>query len=144
MQDESLGFHEPFAHLETILPNRLIFCYNKTSSSAARGYPRFVVRWPTEIVAAMLPVLATKLFIPPRRPRATVVDRSRLTERLIVSDDRRLTLISAPAGFGKTTLLTEWIPHNPHCVAWLSLDTGRQRSAAFLGVRRRRFADAAA
>ena len=72
----------------------------------------------------MLSVLATKLFIPPRRPRATVVDRSRLTERLIVSDDRRLTLISAPAGFGKTTLLSEWIPHSEHCVAWLSLDPG--------------------
>ena len=33
-----------------------------------------------------------------------------------------MTLISAPAGFGKTTLLSEWIPKSPHCVTWLSLD----------------------
>jgi LuxR family maltose regulon positive regulatory protein len=36
----------------------------------------------------------------------------------------KLTLVSAPAGFGKTTLLGEWIPHSPRCVAWLSLDPG--------------------
>ena len=79
----------------------------------------------------MLPVLTTKLFIPPRRPRDSVVDRSRLTERLVASDDQRLTLISAPAGFGKTTLLTEWIPQNPHCVAWLSLDAADSEPARF-------------
>ena len=37
---------------------------------------------------------------------------------------RRLTLVSAPAGYGKTTLLSEWIPHSQHCVAWVSLDDG--------------------
>ena len=52
------------------------------------------------------PVLATKLFVPARRPE--LVARDRLTEQL----DRvrqRLTLISAPAGFGKTTLVSDWI-----------------------------------
>jgi LuxR family maltose regulon positive regulatory protein len=70
----------------------------------------------------MIPFLTTKLFIPPRRPRDSVVDRSRLTDCLAATDDQLLTLISAPAGFGKTTLLSEWIPHSEHCVAWLSLD----------------------
>jgi LuxR family maltose regulon positive regulatory protein len=45
---------------------------------------------------------------------------ARLNEGL----DARLTLISAPAGFGKTTLLSEWIPHSPRCVVWVSLDAG--------------------
>ncbi len=69
-----------------------------------------------------MPLLATKLFIPPRRPRDSVVDRSRLTDRLKALNDQRLTLISAPAGFGKTTLVSEWIPHSDYCVSWLSLD----------------------
>jgi LuxR family maltose regulon positive regulatory protein len=68
------------------------------------------------------PLLTTKLFIPPRRPRDSVVDRSRLIDRLIAADGQHLTLIAAPAGFGKTTLLSEWIPHSQHCVSWLSLD----------------------
>jgi LuxR family transcriptional regulator, maltose regulon positive regulatory protein len=79
----------------------------------------------------MIPLLTTKLFIPPRRPRGSVVDRSRLIDRLNVSVDRRLTLLSAPAGFGKTTLLTEWIPHSPYCVAWLSLDGDDNDPARF-------------
>jgi LuxR family maltose regulon positive regulatory protein len=48
------------------------------------------------------PILATKLYLPPPRPR--VVLRPRLIERLNEGLHRRLTLISAPAGFGKTTL----------------------------------------
>src|SRR5512145_1205351 len=55
------------------------------------------------------PILATKLYIPP--PRSKVVLRSRLIERLNEGLQRRLgvTLISAPAGFGKTTLVSDWI-----------------------------------
>ena len=54
-------------------------------------------------------ILATKLYIPP--PRAKIVLRPRLIERLNegLSTDRKLTLISASAGFGKTTLVSEWI-----------------------------------
>jgi LuxR family maltose regulon positive regulatory protein len=70
-----------------------------------------------------IPLLTTKLLIPPRRPRDSVVDRSRLADRLTAATGQRLTLISAPAGFGKSTLLSEWIPRSEHCVAWLSLDT---------------------
>ena len=54
-------------------------------------------------------ILATKLYIPPPRPK--VVLRPHLVERLNegVSSGRKLTLISAPAGFGKTTLVSEWV-----------------------------------
>ncbi len=52
------------------------------------------------------PLLKTKLYIPPPRPE--MVPRPRLIERLNAGLHRKLTLISAPAGFGKTTLLSEW------------------------------------
>jgi LuxR family maltose regulon positive regulatory protein len=45
-----------------------------------------------------------------------------LIQRLNASLDKKLTLIAAPAGYGKTTLLSEWIPTSPRCVTWLSLD----------------------
>jgi LuxR family transcriptional regulator, maltose regulon positive regulatory protein len=66
------------------------------------------------------PILATKLYIP--APRAKVVLRPRLIERLNEGLHRKLTLISAPAGFGKTTLLSEWVAGCERPVAWLSLD----------------------
>ena len=55
------------------------------------------------------PILATKLYVPPAQPRA--VPRPRLIARLNegLASGRRLSLISAPAGFGKTTLVSEWI-----------------------------------
>jgi len=52
-------------------------------------------------------LLTTKLYIPPARP--DLVPRPRLIERLNAGLHRKLTLISAPAGFGKTTLVSEWI-----------------------------------
>lgn len=78
------------------------------------------------------PLLATKLFIPP--PRANLVPRPRLIQRL---DDglrlgSRLTLISAPAGFGKTTLLSDWLRQMDRPAAWLSLDDGDNDPARFL------------
>jgi LuxR family maltose regulon positive regulatory protein len=76
------------------------------------------------------PILATKLYIPPPRPR--VVHRPRLIERLNAGLQGRLTLISAPAGFGKTTLLSEWIADCSRPVAWLSLDEGDTQAARFL------------
>jgi LuxR family maltose regulon positive regulatory protein len=54
-----------------------------------------------------VPILATKLYIPPHRIK--IVPRPRLIERLNEGLQRRLTLISASAGFGKTTLVSEWI-----------------------------------
>ena len=59
---------------------------------------------------------------PPRRSR--IVLRPRLDERLDEGLQRRLTLVSAPAGFGKSTLVAEWVAECGMPVAWLSLDEG--------------------
>jgi LuxR family transcriptional regulator, maltose regulon positive regulatory protein len=81
-------------------------------------------------------ILATKLYIPPVSP--DVVLRPRLVERLNESlcqgrsSGQMLTLISAPAGFGKTTLLSEWVAGCERPVAWLSLDEGDKDPARFL------------
>jgi LuxR family maltose regulon positive regulatory protein len=66
------------------------------------------------------PLLVTKLFVPTRR--APAVDRSRLLARLDEGRDRDLTLVCAPAGFGKTTLVAAWAATAGRSVAWLSLD----------------------
>ncbi len=69
-----------------------------------------------------IPILATKLYIPPPRPK--VVLRPRLIERMNEGMHHKLTLISAPAGFGKTTLVSEWSAGCGRPIAWLSLDEG--------------------
>jgi LuxR family transcriptional regulator, maltose regulon positive regulatory protein len=69
------------------------------------------------------PLLETKLHVP--RRRRGLVARPRLIERLSLQAEPTLTLVSAPAGFGKTTLLTEWlaaVSADGRSVAWLSLD----------------------
>ncbi|MCI0520965.1 MAG: LuxR C-terminal-related transcriptional regulator [Chloroflexi bacterium] len=78
------------------------------------------------------PILATKLYIPP--PRLGIVSRPRLIERLNegLSLDRKLALISASAGFGKTTLLSAWITDCGRPVAWLSLDESDSDLSRFL------------
>jgi LuxR family transcriptional regulator, maltose regulon positive regulatory protein len=101
------------------------------TSSAAKGYLRFIARRTTGSTAGVIPLLTTKLFIPPRRSRDSVVDRLRLADRLNATNGQRLTLISAPAGFGKTTLVSEWIPHSARCVPWLSLDPNDNDPARF-------------
>ena len=72
--------------------------------------------------AISTPILATKLYLPP--PRPAVVRRPRLIERLNAGLHRKLTLVAAPAGFGKTTLLSEWLARCGRAVAWLALDEG--------------------
>lgn len=67
-----------------------------------------------------IPVLASKLYIPV--PRTKVVFRPRLIERLNEGLERKLTLVSASAGFGKTTLVSQWANGCDRAVAWLSLD----------------------
>jgi len=71
-----------------------------------------------------LPLLTTKLYMPPVSPR--LVLRPRLIQRLEegLRLGQRLTLASAPAGFGKTTLLSEWLRQVDRPVTWLSLDEG--------------------
>ena len=97
------------------------------------------------------PILATKLYIPP--PRPNIVPRPRLLGRLNEGWHSKLTLISASAGFGKTTLVSEWVSErmtdeggrqkeenlhpsslilHPSEVAWLSLDEGDNDLTRFL------------
>jgi len=74
------------------------------------------------------PILATKLYIPPAR--AGLVPRPPRIERLNAA--RKLVLVSAPAGFGKTTLVCEWVAGCRRPAAWLSLDEGDNDPARFL------------
>lgn len=79
------------------------------------------------------PILATKLYIPPTLTKAVL--RPRLIERLnegLKHYNRKLTLITAPAGFGKTTLVREWLTGCGRQVAWLSLDEGDNDPTRFL------------
>src|SRR5512135_3297457 len=84
-------------------------------------------------------LLATKLYIPPYRP--DLVSRPRLLRKLndSLAPGRKLTLISAPPGFGKTTLVLEWLHLTQsakdapiHKVSWLSLDKGDNDLPVFL------------
>ena len=75
-------------------------------------------------------ILATKLYLPRLRPN--VVSRPRLLERLNAGLHRKLTLIAAPAGFGKTTLVSEWVEGIDRPTAWLSLDEGENDPTRFL------------
>ncbi|MCD9024767.1 LuxR C-terminal-related transcriptional regulator [Cohnella silvisoli] len=77
-----------------------------------------------------IPIVSTKLYIPP--PRTIRVSRSRLTERLNEGLHRKLTLVSASAGFGKTTLVSEWLAGCERPAAWLSLDEGDNDPVRFL------------
>lgn len=67
-------------------------------------------------------LLTTKLKVPP--PRLNLVERPRLTERMNdgLQQGHRLFLVSAPAGYGKTTLIVEWFQQLRQSAAWLSLD----------------------
>jgi LuxR family maltose regulon positive regulatory protein len=82
--------------------------------------------------ATASPLLATKLHVP--RRRSDLVARPRLLERLSRESDPKLTLVSAPAGFGKTTLLAEWlaaVSADGRSVAWLSLDKSDNNPTLF-------------
>ena len=82
--------------------------------------------------AAATPLLETKLCAP--RRRRGVVHRPRLNDRLFQRDRPALVLVSAPAGFGKTTQLAEWFDDaagEGHKTAWLSLDAGDNDPALF-------------
>jgi LuxR family transcriptional regulator, maltose regulon positive regulatory protein len=79
------------------------------------------------------PLVSTKLR--PSQARPKLVARPRLVESLTREPGRKLTLLSAPAGFGKTTLLNEWVKDSvggESCIAWLSLDEGDNDPTRFL------------
>src|SRR5919107_917372 len=75
-------------------------------------------------------ILRAKLYVPRYRPDA--VPRSRLHERLDEGARRDLTVVSAPAGFGKTTLLADWSQRSELPAAWVSLDERDDDPARFL------------
>jgi len=77
------------------------------------------------------PLVETKLYAP--KLRRSLVARPRLRGRLRRGAESRLTLISAPAGFGKTTLLAEWLAADgtERSVAWLSLDESDRQPASY-------------
>ncbi len=77
-----------------------------------------------------IPILTTKLYSPPLRPDAVL--RPRLIERLNEGLHRKLTLISAPAGCGKTMLVSEWLSQIERPFAWLSLDERDNDLSRFL------------
>jgi LuxR family maltose regulon positive regulatory protein len=79
------------------------------------------------------PLVTTKLRVPRTRPN--LVERPRLHETLDRGEERKLTLVSAPAGFGKTTLLSKWLEARAaggRSVAWVSLDKSDNDPARFL------------
>jgi LuxR family maltose regulon positive regulatory protein len=76
------------------------------------------------------PVLLSKLFVP--RPRRDAIPRPRLIERLNQGVQRTMSLVSAPAGFGKSTLVAEWVALCGRQTAWLSVDEGDSDLSRFL------------
>ncbi|MBV7333849.1 LuxR C-terminal-related transcriptional regulator [Chloroflexi bacterium TSY] len=76
-------------------------------------------------------MLQTKLFVPHDRSDE-YIQRTRLTSQLEHGSQQRFTLISAPAGFGKTSLVAEWIRQYERAAAWLSLDETDNEPTRFL------------
>ena len=77
-----------------------------------------------------IPILETKLYIAPIRPE--MVPRPSLIERLNAGLQRKLTLVSAPAGSGKSTLVSAWLQGGDRPYTWLSLDAGDNDPVRFL------------
>ncbi|MFC7440513.1 LuxR C-terminal-related transcriptional regulator [Laceyella putida] len=75
-------------------------------------------------------LLKTKLWIP-FSPRAEYVSRKRLIERCQESEGKKLTVVVAPAGYGKTALVSEWAVRSKLSVAWVSLDVSDNNPARF-------------
>jgi LuxR family maltose regulon positive regulatory protein len=78
----------------------------------------------------MYPLINTKFGIPSTRP--VLVPRQRIIERLNAGMHAKITLISALAGFGKTTLAAAWLRGVQRAVTWLSLDEADNDPAQFL------------
>ena len=101
----------------------------KIAGGADRAGYRWV-SWPAGAATSERDVLlATKLNVPGLRP--DLVPRPRLAQRLDEGRGRGPVLACAPAGYGKTVLLAEWVRRGRHPVAWLSLDAGDNDPARF-------------
>ena len=97
------------------------------NDSSGGSSPEINIKWDE---LKLLTPLRTKLYIPP--PRSGWISRPRLDKRMEEGFERKLTLISAPAGFGKTTLLVDWIHRHKIPTAWLSVDKGDNDPLHFL------------
>jgi LuxR family maltose regulon positive regulatory protein len=80
--------------------------------------------------AMSAPILKTKLYIPTSHP--DLVRRTRLFAKITQGAHGKMTLVSAPAGSGKTTLVSEWIHTSDRPTAWLSLDEHDSDAIRFL------------
>ncbi|MDQ5854373.1 MAG: hypothetical protein M3380_20345, partial [Chloroflexota bacterium] len=116
--------------LENLTLARLERAAVTLASAAIPTDPRPVVPPLSASAALPLNLLATKLFVPPAR--ANLVLRQRLFDRLQRGLQGKLTLISAPAGFGKTTLVSAWVAGCGRPTAWLSLDERDSDPVRFL------------
>src|SRR3989442_1280172 len=119
------------AGLQTVaqaLPDALVETAPDTDADAA--VPSAQAAAPGMRSDALTPLLATKLHRP--LPRAHLVRRPQLAARLTQGVMGPLTLVSAPAGFGKTTLLAQWLAESDMPVAWLSLEAGDNEPVRFL------------
>jgi LuxR family maltose regulon positive regulatory protein len=85
---------------------------------------------PPQLPDPLKSLLATKLHIP--RPRPHLVLRAHLIAQLQQGMERTLTLVSAPAGFGKTTLLAQWLAKSGTPAAWVSLGPEDNDPTSFL------------
>ena len=74
-------------------------------------------------------LLKTRFYLPPLRPQC--VWRQPLLERLNQAPGGGLTLVMAPAGYGKTTLVSQWLHACPHTFSWLSLDKSHNSPSVF-------------
>src|SRR5215208_934031 len=115
-------------------PTRIAEPHDTLERGRRDSHPRESRRWydagfcgSSSIILSMVEVplmdwqiLRAKLYVP--RYRANAVPRSRLHERLDEGAKHELTVVSAPAGFGKTTLLADWSQRSELPVAWVSLD----------------------
>ncbi len=92
-----------------------------TKRSADTERPLTISPVPPDVAQVMeSPLLRTKLHIP--RLGSTLLPRPRLTDRLALQPNGYLTLVTAPAGYGKTTLVVDWVRQHGQPVAWLTLD----------------------
>src|SRR3989440_1021173 len=119
------------ARLQTVaqaLADALVETAPDTDADAAR--PSAQAAAPGMRSDALALLLSTKLHRP--LPRAHLVRRPQLAARLTQGVMGPLTLVSAPAGFGKTTLLAQWFAESGMPVAWLSLEAGDNELVRFL------------
>ncbi len=94
--------------------------------------PLLLPEVPSTSSASPPPMLSTRLY--PPRPRSNLVARTRLLARLEDDPERRLTLICAPAGYGKSTLAGQWVRHLALPTAWVALEAADNDPAAFFGL----------